>query len=269
LQPQASLDLDDPAVQLRAGQTVVTGAAATTADRLRAPTADHFAQVSVDWRAVTDTWLHGAAGQSLCAAVDARVAAGAVVYPPAPLRALELTSFDAVRVLILGQDPYHGAGEAEGLAFSVQRCVKIPPSLRNIHAELASDLGLPRPAHGSLLAWARAGVLLLNTTLTVEQDQPASHARLGWATLTDALVAALARRAAPCIFVLWGAHAQAKAPMIDALGGGRHGVFMSNHPSPLAARRPPVPFLGSRPFSRANTWLGDRGLPAIDWSLPS
>jgi uracil-DNA glycosylase len=247
----------------------VAGAVAAASEQLRAPLADHFERVGSGWSAVTDPWRHSAAGQALCAAVDARVAAGAVVYPPEPLRALGLTGLADVRVVILGQDPYHGAGEAEGLAFSVQCGVKIPPSLRNIHAELSGDLGLPKPSHGSLLAWARAGVLLLNSTLTVERDRPASHARLGWAGLTDGVVAALARRATPCAFLLWGAHAQAKAALIEALGGARHGVFMSNHPSPLAARRPPVPFIGSRPYSRVNTWLNERGLATIDWKLTS
>jgi uracil-DNA glycosylase len=234
---------------------------------LSGPLAQQFERVSGAWRAVTEPFARSAAGQALCAAVDTRVAAGAVVYPPEPLRVLNLTALDEVRVVVLGQDPYHGPGEAEGLAFSVQRGVKIPPSLRNIHAELASDLGLTRPAHGSLMDWARAGVLLLNTSLTVEQDQPASHAKLGWQMLTDALVAAVARRARPCVFMLWGAHAQGKAADIRALGAGRHGLIESNHPSPLAARRPPVPFLGSRPFSRANAWLAAQGQPTVDWTL--
>jgi uracil-DNA glycosylase len=240
---------------------------AAAAGALRGPLAAQFDAVGGAWRELTEPFVRTAAGQALCAAVDARVAAGAVVYPPEPLRVLNLTSLEAVRVVILGQDPYHGSGEAEGLAFSVQRGVKIPPSLRNIHAELASDLALPKPAHGSLLDWASAGVLLLNTSLTVEQDRPASHARLGWQALTDALVAALARRARPGAFMLWGAHAQAKAADIRALGAGRHGLIESNHPSPLAARRPPVPFLGSRPFSRANAWLAAQGQPTVDWTL--
>jgi uracil-DNA glycosylase len=219
------------------------------------------------WRVVTDAFVCSAAGQSLCEQVDARLAAGAVVYPPEPLRVLSLTPLDDVRVVVLGQDPYHGPGEAEGLAFSVQRGVKIPPSLRNIHLELSADLGLLKPAHGSLLDWARSGVLLLNTSLTVEHDRPAGHAKLGWQVLSDALVAAVAQREQPCVFMLWGAHAQAKAGAIEALGGGRHGLILSNHPSPLAARRPPVPFLGSRPFSRAQVWLAERGLPSVDWTL--
>ncbi len=237
-------------------------------DALNGPLAAQFDAVPAGgWRVVTDAFVRSAAGQLLCAQVDARLAAGAVVYPPEPLRALSLTPLDEVRVVILGQDPYHGPGEAEGLAFSVQRGVKIPPSLRNIHLELSTDVGLLRPAHGSLLDWAKAGVLLLNTSLTVEQDRPASHAKLGWQVLTDALVAAVAQREQPCVFMLWGAHAQAKAASIEALGGGRHGLILSNHPSPLAARRPPVPFLGSRPFSRAQGWLAERGLPSVDWNL--
>ncbi|MFM2121486.1 MAG: hypothetical protein RL722_2954 [Pseudomonadota bacterium] len=239
----------------------------SNADRLTAPLATHFHTVPAGWREVSDAFLASPGGAALCAAVDAQVAAGAVVFPPQPLRALALTPLAQVRVVILGQDPYHGLGEAEGLAFSVRRGVKIPPSLRNIHAELASDLGLARPAHGSLLDWAGQGVLLLNTCLTVAQDQAASHARLGWQPLTDALVAAVARRPEPAVFMLWGGHAQAKADMIRELGRGRHLLIESNHPSPLAARRPPVPFLGSRPFSRANTWLQGQGLAPVDWSL--
>ncbi|MEY2688338.1 MAG: hypothetical protein RL375_2536, partial [Pseudomonadota bacterium] len=198
---QPSRPLEVTCKTLNDGQNVATHKAArnalgeTPGDVLSGPLAAQFDAVPAGgWRVVTDAFVRSAAGQSLCAQVDARLAAGAIVYPPEPLRALGLTPLDDVRVVILGQDPYHGPGEAEGLAFSVQRGVKIPPSLRNIHLEWSTDLGLPKPAHGSLLDWARSGVLLLNTSLTVEQDQPASPAKLGWQVLTEALVAAVARR---------------------------------------------------------------------------
>ena len=153
--------------------------------------------------------------------------------------------------MILGQDPYHGAGQAEGLAFSVPPGQKIPPSLRNIFVEQQRDLGLAPPAHGHLGAWARQGVLLLNTVLTVEDGQPASHARRGWEALTDGLIDAVARLPRPIVFMLWGAHAQAKRDRIEAVAPGRHRLLLSNHPSPLSARRPPLPFIGCGHFGLA------------------
>jgi uracil-DNA glycosylase len=194
------------------------------------------------------------------------VAGGGVVFPAAPLRALAEGGPGDVRVVILGQDPYHGVGEAEGLAFSVPIGVRVPPSLRNIHRELEDDVGLAPPGHGSLQAWVRAGVLLLNSSLTVEQDAPASHARLGWQSLTDAVVETVAADPAPKVFLLWGAHAQAKQALIVA-SGPRHRVLCSNHPSPLSARRPPVPFLGSRPFSQASDWLAAQGRGPQSWMV--
>ncbi len=236
-------------------------------NRLRTPLVESFKQVSPAWRGVTDAWLATPSAKALCAAVDARVAEGAVVYPARPLRALESGGPAAVQVVILGQDPYHGPGEAEGLAFSVAPGVRVPPSLRNIHAELQRELGHAPPGHGSLAGWIEQGVLLLNTSLTVEADRPASHARLGWQGLTDAVIAALAADVAPKVFLLWGAHAQGKQALIDARGGARHLVLASNHPSPLSARRPPVPFLGSAPFGRADAWLRAQGRPGVDWRL--
>jgi uracil-DNA glycosylase len=235
--------------------------------RLSRPLHEAFAAVAPGWRGITDAWLATPAGAALCAAVDARVAAGAMVYPDRPLRALETGSPADVQVVILGQDPYHGPGEAEGLAFSVARGVRIPPSLRNIHAELQRELGHVPPSHGSLAGWIGQGVLLLNTSLTVEADRPASHARLGWQGLTDALIAALAADVAPKVFMLWGAHAQGKRELIDGHGAGRHALLASNHPSPLSARRPPVPFVGSAPFGRADAWLRAQGRPGVDWRL--
>ncbi|MDE2372141.1 MAG: uracil-DNA glycosylase [Burkholderiales bacterium] len=218
-----------------------------------------------DWQPVIDAWRESAAGRALVDAVDARVAAGAIVYPDHVLRALELTPLARTRVLILGQDPYHGPGQAEGLAFSVPAGQRIPPSLRNIFKELQRDLGLAPPASGSLAAWAERGVLLLNATLTVEDGQAGAHAKLGWHALTDAICAVLAADPAPKVFMLWGAHAQAQVSRLDAAPG--HLVLQANHPSPLSALRPPVPFIGCGHFSRANRHLTEAGRGAIDWSL--
>jgi uracil-DNA glycosylase len=235
-------------------------------NRLGRPLCEAFDDVGAGWRPLCHDFLAGAAGQRLCEAVDRRVAAGVAVFPAAPLRALAEGGPSGVRVVILGQDPYHGVGEAEGLAFSVPPGVRVPPSLRNIHRELQDDLGLAPPAHGSLQAWVRAGVLLLNSSLTVEQDAPASHARLGWQAFTDAVIAAVVADPAPKAFVLWGAHAQAKRALVE-VAGPRHLVVCSNHPSPLSARRPPVPFIGSRPFSRVSDWLAAQGRGVFLWSV--
>jgi uracil-DNA glycosylase len=219
-----------------------------------------------DWRAMTLEFLRSREGAALREFLAARRADNATVFPPRPLHAFELTPFAAIRVVILGQDPYHGAGQAQGLAFSVAQGVRLPPSLRNILQEISSDLGLAPPRSGDLSAWARQGVLLLNTVLTVEEGRPASHARRGWEMFTDHVIAALARDAAPKVFLLWGLHAQAKAAMIESVGTN-HCVLRANHPSPLSARRPPVPFLGCRHFSRANAFLVENGRPPIDWRL--
>lgn len=235
-----------------------------THPRLTGPLAAQFDALPADWRALARAFIASPACAALCAFVDARIAAGATVYPPRPFHALELTPFADVRVVILGQDPYHGAGQAHGLAFSVPDGVRLPPSLRNIFLELQSDLGCALPRSGNLERWARQGVLLLNAVLTVEEGRPASHAGKGWERFTDLAIGALARAAAPKVFLLWGAHAQAKAPMIESAGGA-HLVLSANHPSPLSARRLPQPFLGCRHFSRANAFLVERGRDAIDW----
>lgn len=208
--------------------------------------------VAPGWQARVDGFFASPAGIGLLAFLRQRLAAGAVIFPPQPLRALALTPPEAVRVVILGQDPYHGRGQAEGLAFSVAPGVALPPSLRNIFKELQRDLGLPPPPFpnpgGSLVHWARQGVLLLNTCLTVEEGQPASHAGKGWEVLTDALISEVSAGAKPVVFMLWGAHAQSKRPLIDA---SRHRVLCANHPSPLSALRPPAPFIGCGHFSQA------------------
>lgn len=211
--------------------------------------------VAAGWVPLADGFFASAAGKGLLVFLDQRLQAGASIFPPIPLRALQLTPPDAVRVVILGQDPYHGRGQAEGLAFSVAPGVQLPPSLRNIFKELQRDLGTPFPAMpqpgGSLAKWAQQGVLLLNTCLTVEEGQPASHSGKGWELLTDAIIHHVSQKSQPTVFMLWGAHAQSKRPLIDA---SRHLVLTANHPSPLSALRPPVPFIGCGHFSQARDW---------------
>lgn len=215
-----------------------------------------------DWQPVLRPFWASANGQQLAQHLQQRLASGAIIYPAAPLRALELTALADVRVVVLGQDPYHGPGQAEGLAFSVPPGVKIPPSLRNIFKELVREYGGTAPASGSLQDWARQGVLLLNTVLTVEQGAPASHARRGWEALTDRILGACNVDPAPKVFLLWGAHAQAKAPLLDAQ---RHLVLMANHPSPLSVLRSPMPFIGCGHFQAANAWLQKKNQKTIDW----
>ncbi len=226
--------------------------------------------VAPGWSALVQGFLKGATGRKLGQFITERLAAGAVIYPPRPFRALARTPPGGVRVVILGQDPYHGPGQAEGLAFSVAPGVKIPPSLRNIFKELLRDGCIERaPASGSLSTWTERGVLLLNSSLTVEEGLPASHAKQGWESLTDAALAEVAAQAPACAYLLWGAHAQAKAPLIEhtAAAHGREAlVLMANHPSPLSALRPPVPFIGCAHFSAAQRWLAERGVD-IDWTL--
>ena len=217
------------------------------------------------WADVLEPVLATPDARALGGWLRAEEEAGKQVYPPrgCRLRALELTPPDAVKVVILGQDPYHGPGQAHGLAFSVPEGVKPPPSLANIFRELHDDLGLERPTHGNLEAWARAGVLLLNNTLTVELGRAGSHAGRGWEAITDAVVAAVAARAQPSVFVLWGSHAQGKAARIAGLGeGSRHLVLRSPHPSPLSSYRG---FFGSKPFSKANAFLEANGRGGIEW----
>lgn len=221
----------------------------------------HHWPVAPDWRPIVDAFLATATGRSLGDFIRARLEAGAIVYPPQPFRALALTPLHAVHAVIVGQDPYHGPGQAEGLAFSVAPGVKLPPSLRNIFKELGDP-----PANGSLVPWAQRGVLLLNTSLTVEDGQPASHAKKGWEALTDALIAHVAAHASPCVYFLWGAHAQAKSGLIESQARA-HGrdilVIQTNHPSPLSASRPPVPFIGSGQFVKARQWLAQRGVQGV------
>lgn len=213
------------------------------------------------WQPLLQRFWVSPEGRRLLDFLRQRLAAGAVIYPPQPLRALALAAPEDVRVVILGQDPYHGPGQAEGLAFSVAPGVKVPPSLRNMFKELQRDLNVAPPADGSLVRWARQGVLLLNAALTVEDGAAGSHAGQGWEALTDAVIGHCSEEGADKVFMLWGAHAQKKAGLIAA----RHAVLSANHPSPLSASRGPVPFLGCGHFGQANGWLRARGAAAIDW----
>ena len=229
-----------------------------------------------DWRPVLDHFLASEAARQLGRFMRERLASGAVIYPPQPFRALALTALAQVKVVILGQDPYHGPGQAEGLAFSVAPGVKLPPSLRNIFKEIAQDPvlrqgALPAPGDGSLVRWAQQGVLLLNTCLTVEEGQPASHAQRGWEVLTDEIVKAVTTKGPPVLFMLWGAQAQTKQGLIAARAAnvGRaqaaHLVLTANHPSPLSALRPPKPFLGCGHFGLANAFLQQQRGSPVDW----
>jgi uracil-DNA glycosylase len=176
---------------------------------------------------------------------------------------LNLTPFENTKVVIIGQDPYHGENQAHGLSFSVKPGVKIPPSLRNIYKELHEDIGCSTPNHGSLTKWAKEGVLLLNTVLTVRAGTPNSHKDIGWEHFTNRVIETLNERALPVVFILWGKHAQEKIKFINTT---KHYIIQSPHPSPFSARRG---FFNSRPFSRANMYLKDHGIEPIDWQIPS
>lgn len=218
------------------------------------------------WKPYVADFLASPMGASLSARLTKALSEGKTLYPPDPFRALRLTPLHQVRVVILGQDPYHGPGQAEGLAFSVAPGVRLPPSLRNIFKELQQSLGVPIPSSGSLGHWARQGVLLLNTCLTVEEGHAASHARWGWEALTDALIVAVAQSDRPVVFMLWGAHAQTKKPLIDAIRGAQqHLVLQANHPSPLSALRPPEPFLGCGHFAQAAQFWASRQEKEVQW----
>ena len=195
----------------------------------------------------------------------AEKAAGKQIFPKGSewFRALDLTLLDQVRVVILGQDPYHGPGQAHGLCFSVKPGVRPPPSLVNIYKELQSDLGIPRAIHGFLEHWAQQGVLLLNSVLTVEMAKAASHQKKGWEQFTDAVIRLVNAKNEPVVFMLWGAYAQKKAAFVDT---DKHLVLKAAHPSPLSAHNG---FLGCRHFSQCNAFLESKGLPPIDWALPA
>lgn len=189
---------------------------------------------------------------------------GKVIYPPGPeiFNAFNLTPFDKVKVVIIGQDPYHGPDQAHGLCFSVKQGVQAPPSLKNVYKELHDDCGIDIPSHGNLESWAKQGVLLLNAVLTVEQAKAAAHQGKGWETFTDKVIELLNAQKEHVVFMLWGAYAQKKGQMIDRK---RHMVLRSTHPSPLSAHRG---FLGSRHFSKANSYLERHGVQPVSWALP-
>ena len=221
------------------------------------------------WQDLLRDFWRSATGSTLDKKVSACLASGQVIFPDSPYRALALTPFEKVQVVVLGQDPYHGPDQAQGLAFSVGSGQKIPPSLRNIFKEVQRDLGAPIPSGvdaGSLLRWAEQGVLLLNTALTVEQSKPASHSDWGWEVLTDKIIQSLSAHPKPKAFLLWGAHAQSKAKQIEALNDqGRHLILKANHPSPLSALRRPTPFMGCGHFGQVNRWLEGQKKKPILW----
>lgn len=236
--------------------------------------------VSPDWLGLVDRFFASAVGLHLGEQIAAGLARGTTIYPAQPLRALALTPLQSVRVVIVGQDPYHGPGQANGLAFSVAAGVAPPPSLRNIAAEIALErragdlLGASGRSGGrapdvfdaDLTRWAGQGVLLLNTCLTVEAGRPASHSGMGWEALTGKILATVNSKPDAVAYLLWGKHAQNHQPPPDAAASGAPRLFLrSNHPSPLSARRGPVPFLGCGHFAMVNAFLREHGAAPIDW----
>lgn len=238
-------------------------------NRLQELPSQQLARLHPGWRAA----LEAPAVQEAIARLDQflkqRLRDGAVIFPGRVFRALEDLAPEDVRVVILGQDPYHGPGQAQGLAFSVPDNCPTPPSLRNIFNELAQEYpDVPRRSRNDLSDWSHQGVLLLNTSLTVEQGAAGSHARKGWEIVTDALIDTVAAAAQPKVFLLWGNHAQSKQTAIREKGRA-YTIFMANHPSPLSALRPPRPFVGCRHFSQANAWLSAQGQPPVRWVSPA
>lgn len=235
--------------------------------RVLVPASDYSAMIKLhpSWLAVLRDEFEQDYMRSLRQFLRERMAAGATVYPKPRewFHALDATPFDQVKVVILGQDPYHGPAQAHGLCFSVLPPVPPPPSLVNIYKELRSDLTIEPAAHGCLTSWAEQGVLLLNSVLTVEQGQAAAHQGKGWERFTDAVIDRINREREGVVFMLWGGYAQKKGQLVDT---SRHCVLRAPHPSPLSAHRG---FLGCRHFSQANAYLEGRGLEPIDWSLPA
>lgn len=226
--------------------------------------AESRVRLAPSWAAKVGDYLERPEMRALSDFLRAEKAAGKRIYPPGPqmFGALDATPYEQVKVVVLGQDPYHGPGQAHGLSFSVPPGVEVPPSLANIFKEQERDLGLPRPDHGCLLPWARQGVLLLNAVLSVEAGRAGAHQGKGWEGFTDHVVETLAREREGLVFMLWGSYAQAKGRVIDSR---RHCVLRAPHPSPLSAHRG---FIGCGHFSAANRWLQGRQLAPIDWRLP-
>lgn len=227
-------------------------------------TALNKVQLPDDWKFALADILLSPVMDNLRAFLQNEYAQGKTIYPPKSqiFNALNTTPLSAVKVVILGQDPYHGAGQAMGLSFSVPKIIPKPPSLANILKELASDLGIPVSAHGDLTHWASQGVLLLNATLTVENGRAGSHQNCGWEEFTDAVIDVINKKTERTVFILWGSYAKKKGRFIDA---SRHLILTANHPSPLSANR--GGFFGSRPFSQTNDYLIRHGKEAIDWAL--
>ncbi|MCB0598764.1 MAG: uracil-DNA glycosylase [Lewinellaceae bacterium] len=219
-------------------------------------------QIEESWKEALAKEFEQPYFQSLATFLRKEKQNGKTVYPPGPLifNAFNTTPFDKVKIVILGQDPYHNPGEAMGLSFSVPRGVRIPPSLQNIYKELKEDLGIPIPSHGDLTHWAEQGVFLLNAMLTVERNKPRSHQKIGWQTFTDAVIRRLSDQREGLVFMLWGGFARQKKMLIDS---SKHLVLEAAHPSPLAGGA----FFGSRHFSRANAYLKGQGKEAVDWRL--
>jgi len=225
---------------------------------------EHQVRLEPSWKARVGDYLSRPEMQGLSEFLRAELRAGKTIYPPPRciFAALDATPFEQVKVVILGQDPYHGPGQAHGLCFSVLPGVPPPPSLVNIFSEIGRDLGIARPDHGCLIPWARQGVLLLNSVLTVERGLAGSHQGKGWEGFTDNVIDHLNREREGLVFLLWGSYAQAKGALIDA---GRHRVLKAPHPSPLSAHRG---FIGCGHFSKTNQWLSEHSQSEIDWSLP-
>ena len=221
-------------------------------------------RLQAGWKALLGDWFERPEMQALAAFLRAEKVAGRRIYPPGReiFAALDHTPFERVRVVILGQDPYHGPGQAHGLCFSVRPGVPVPPSLANIYAELQRDIGFVPPDHGCLVPWAERGVLLLNAVLTVEAGRAGSHQGKGWEGFTDRVVQLLNERREGLVFMLWGSYAQAKGALLD---GRRHLILKAPHPSPLSAHRG---FIGCAHFSHCAEWLARRGEPPLDWTLP-
>lgn len=242
-----------------------TKAAQPSSNQLNEPPGQQLAGLHSGWREALDTAPARDALTRLDQFILQRLQQGATIYPARVFRALEELAPEDVRVVILGQDPYHGPGQAQGLAFSVPDDCPAPPSLRNIFNELAREYpDHPPRRHNDLSDWSRQGVLLLNTSLTVEQAAAGSHARKGWEAVTDALIDAVASSPHPKAFMLWGNHAQSKQAALEAKGQS-YKIFKANHPSPLSALRPPRPFIGCGHFSQVNAWLSAQGQRPIDW----
>jgi len=225
---------------------------------------EHQVRLEPSWKARVGDYLSRPEMLRLSEFLRAELRAGKTIFPPPRciFAALDATPFEQVKVVILGQDPYHGPGQAHGLCFSVLPGVPPPPSLVNIFSEIGRDLGIARPDHGCLIPWARQGVLLLNAVLTVERGLAGSHQGKGWEGFTDNVIDHLNREREGLVFLLWGSHAQAKGALIDTR---RHRVLKAPHPSPLSAHRG---FIGCGHFSKANQWLSEHGQSEIDWSLP-